>query len=49
MPGILGTDATVEDRLSASFEPIIAELEGGRRPSEARQLEALLERIRSAN
>ncbi len=49
MPGILGTDATIDERLSASFEPIIAELEGGRRPSEARQLEALLERIRSAN
>ncbi len=49
MPGILGTSATEDERLSGSFEPIIAELEGGRRPVEARHLEMLLERIRGAN
>jgi tetratricopeptide (TPR) repeat protein len=49
MPGILGTSSTSEQRLSASFEPIIAELDGGRRPAEARELETLLQRIRDAN
>ncbi len=49
MPGILGTSSTAEDRLSASFEPIIGELEGAHRQAEADQLATLLERIRDAN
>ena len=38
-----------EERLAASFDPIIAELRAARRESEARTLLALVERIRNAN
>jgi hypothetical protein len=49
MPNILGTGATHEERIAASFEPIIAELRVARRESEARALIALVERISDAN
>lgn len=49
LPEVLGTRSTFDDRLAASFEPIVAELHAARRDQEARQLTALVERIRSAN
>ena len=49
MQNILGTTSTIDDRLSASFEPIIRELEGARRHHEVKVLTALVERIRGAN
>jgi hypothetical protein len=48
-PNILGTASTIDDRLSASFEPIIRELEGARKHHEVKVLTALAERIRGAN
>jgi hypothetical protein len=49
MPNILGPGASSDERLAASFEPIIRELEGARRPAEAELLAALADRIRNAN
>jgi len=49
MANILGTGSTHEDRIAASFDPIIAELRAARRESDARSLSALVERIRNAN
>jgi hypothetical protein len=49
MPNILGTTSSIDDRLSASFEPIIRELAGARRHHEVKVLTALVERIRGAN
>lgn len=49
MANILGTGATHEERIAASFDPIIAELRVARRESEARALIALVERIQGAN
>lgn len=46
---ILGGESTLDDRLAASFEPIIAELHKARRAHEGALLEALVEKIRSAN
>lgn len=46
---ILGRETTLDERLAASFEPIIAELHGARRAHEGALLEALVEKIRSAN
>jgi Flp pilus assembly protein TadD len=46
---ILGGETTLEERLAASFEPIIAELHGARRAHEGALLEALVEKIRTAN
>lgn len=48
-PNILGRESTLEERLAGSFEPIIAELHGARRAHEGALLEALVERIRTAN
>lgn len=41
--------STREERIAASFDPIIAELRAARRESEARTLLALADRIRNAN
>ena len=49
MQNILGTASSVDDRLSASFEPIIRELAGARKHHEVKVLTALVERIRGAN
>ncbi len=49
MPNILGADSSIDDRLTASFEPIIRELAGARKAHEVRVLTALVERIRGAN
>ena len=49
MTNILGTGATHEERIAASFDPIIAELRAARRETDARVLLALVERIRDAN
>ena len=49
MQSILGTTSSIDDRLSASFEPIIRELAGARRLHEVKVLTALVERIRGAN
>ena len=49
MQNILGPGASSEDRLAASFEPIIRELEGARKSSEAEALAALVDRIKNAN
>lgn len=49
MTNILGPGASSDDRLAASFEPIIRELEGARRKTEADQLAALVDRIKNAN
>jgi hypothetical protein len=49
MPNILGTGATHDERIAASFDPIIAELRISRRETEARALIALVERIQDAN
>ena len=49
MPNILGAESTIDDRLSASFEPIIRELQGARKLHEVKVLTALVERIRGAN
>lgn len=49
MPGILGAPADIDDRLAASFEPIIRELAGARKQHEVKVLTALVERIRGAN
>ncbi len=49
MANILGAGSTHEDRIAASFDPIIAELRAARRESDARTLLALVERIRDAN
>jgi tetratricopeptide (TPR) repeat protein len=46
---ILPGDSSFEQRLSASFEPIIAELHRARRDHEGALLEALVDRIRFAN
>lgn len=46
---ILGRDSTLDERLAGSFEPIIAELHSGRRAHEGALLEALVEKIRTAN
>lgn len=49
MQDILGTASTFDDRLAASFEPIIRELEAARKHHEVKVLTALVERIRGAN
>ncbi len=49
IPEILGAVSTIEERLSASFEPFIRELEGARKHHEVRVMTALAERIRGAN
>jgi tetratricopeptide (TPR) repeat protein len=46
---ILGRESTLDERLAGSFEPIIAELHGARRAHEGALLEALVEKIRTAN
>lgn len=46
---ILGSASTLEERLSASFDPIIGELRAARREKDARALATLAERIRDAN
>jgi hypothetical protein len=49
MHNILGTASTIDERLDASFEPIVAELRAAKRDADARALAALAERIRTAN
>lgn len=49
MPNILGPGASADDRLAASFDPIIGELEGARRDADAQHLAALVARIKNAN
>lgn len=49
MRDILGVASSIEDRLTASFEPIIRELEAARKHHEVKVLRALVERIRGAN
>ena len=46
---ILGRESTLDERLAVSFEPIIAELHAARRAHEGALLEALVEKIRTAN
>ncbi|MFN0248438.1 MAG: hypothetical protein ACKV2T_16215 [Kofleriaceae bacterium] len=46
---ILGRESTLDERLAGSFEPVIAELHGARRAHEGALLEALVEKIRTAN
>ncbi len=49
MHHILGSASTIDERLDASFDPIVRELRAARRDAEARALAALAERIRTAN
>lgn len=49
IPQILGREASLDERLAASFEPIIAELHGAKRAHDGAALEALVEKIRTAN
>jgi len=49
MANILGTGVSHDDRIAASFDPIIAELRAARRETDARVLLALVARIRDAN
>jgi len=49
MPNILGVAASIDERLDASFLPIIRELGGARKHHEVSVLRALVERIRGAN
>lgn len=49
MPNIIGTGASIDDRLSAAFDPIMRELQRARRDAEARQLATLVDRIKNAN
>lgn len=49
IPRILGREASIDERLAASFEPIIAELHAAKRAHEGALLEALVARIRNAN
>jgi uncharacterized protein HemY len=49
MTNILGAGASHEERIAASFDPIVSELRAARRESDARYLLALVERIRDAN
>jgi len=49
MPLILGVPASIDDRLAASFDPIIRELAGARKNHEVKVMTTLVERIRGAN
>ena len=49
MTNICGAGASSDERLAASFDPIIGELQGARKLVEAEQLAALVDRIKNAN
>jgi len=49
MANILGAGVSHDDRIAASFDPIVAELRAARRDADVRALLALVERIREAN